>query len=48
MLEAKGIGKLFATGAFHDGTDAVIVFEQRADVPAVGCVEAPRPAMHGL
>ncbi len=48
MIEAKGIGELFAAGAFHDGADAAIVFEQRANAPAIGCMEASRLAMRGL
>ncbi len=41
MFGAKGIGEVFAANVFHDGADAGIVFEKRADVPAIGCVEAP-------
>jgi hypothetical protein len=41
VLETKGVGELFPTSALHYFSYASIVLQGRADVPAVGGVEAP-------
>ncbi len=41
MLESERVGEAFATGAFLDGANTVVVLEGRSDVPAVGGVVGP-------
>jgi hypothetical protein len=41
VLEMKGVGESFPTSAFHYCLFALIVLQRRANVPAVGGMEAP-------
>ncbi len=41
VLEIKGVGESFPASALHYCSHASIVLQGRADLPAVGGVEAP-------
>ncbi len=48
MLEKECVGEAFAAGAFHDGSNTVVVLEGWPDVPAVGGMIGPGLAIGGF
>jgi hypothetical protein len=44
MLETNGVGETLAAYPFHDGMDAVVVFQRWTNVPTIGGMKTPRLA----